>query len=318
MSRQFYLAHLSDVHLGPMPVFWPRHWNLKRAFGYINWVRKRRFVHRLDFVDRLVADLHKQRLDHIAVAGDLANIGMPQEHERALAWLATLGDPEFVSVVPGNHDIYCKHRSDIGTDRWSAYMTSNGEARKKLHANNASVTTIFPYVRRWGQFALIGVNSSLPTAPSLATGLVDREQLARLENILQALGRDGVFRIVMVHHPPLPGLARPRRALINSDEMQAVLQHGGAELVIHGHNHRHMLNYFETDRVRVPVVGVPSFSAAIPGAYAAYNIYAIKMTDAGCCDVEMIQRAIEPRTTRVHEVLRCRLMQPAPVSDKQI
>jgi 3',5'-cyclic AMP phosphodiesterase CpdA len=34
-------------------------------------------------LDRIVADLEAQAPDHIAVTGDLANIGLPQEHIKA-------------------------------------------------------------------------------------------------------------------------------------------------------------------------------------------------------------------------------------------
>ena len=36
------IAHLSDVHLHPIAGFTPRHWSLKRALGYANFVRTRR------------------------------------------------------------------------------------------------------------------------------------------------------------------------------------------------------------------------------------------------------------------------------------
>ena len=38
----FTIAHISDVHLSPIDGFTPRHWSLKRALGYANWLRQRR------------------------------------------------------------------------------------------------------------------------------------------------------------------------------------------------------------------------------------------------------------------------------------
>ena len=81
------IAQLTDVHLGPIAGFTPRYWNLKRALGYVNWQRNRRYAYLRDVLDRLVADMRRQAPDHIAVTGDLANIGLPQEHINALAWL---------------------------------------------------------------------------------------------------------------------------------------------------------------------------------------------------------------------------------------
>ncbi len=39
------LAHLSDVHLSPLPGLPPRHWTVKRVLGYLNWHTRRKHVH---------------------------------------------------------------------------------------------------------------------------------------------------------------------------------------------------------------------------------------------------------------------------------
>ncbi len=75
----FTLAHLSDPHLAPLPE--PRWSELigKRVTGYINWQRKRRFIHDPAVLAKIVADLKAQAPDHIAVTGDIANIALPAE-----------------------------------------------------------------------------------------------------------------------------------------------------------------------------------------------------------------------------------------------
>ena len=114
MSAAITIAHLTDVHLGPIAGFTPRYWNLKRALGYANWRRNRRPAYQRAVLDRIVVDLAAQAPDHIAVTGDLTNIGLPQEHINALSWLQGVGPPERVSVIPGNHDIYSRLGGDIG------------------------------------------------------------------------------------------------------------------------------------------------------------------------------------------------------------
>ena len=42
----FVLAHLSDPHLAPLPTPNPLQLLSKRGLGYINWLRKRRSIHR--------------------------------------------------------------------------------------------------------------------------------------------------------------------------------------------------------------------------------------------------------------------------------
>src|SRR5262245_50154103 len=97
----FVLAHLSDPHLAPLPR--PRLAELagKRAIGYLNWLRKRRAMHRTDVLARIVADLKAQAPDHIAVTGDLTNISLPNEFAPARTWLDGLGPSSGVTLVPG-------------------------------------------------------------------------------------------------------------------------------------------------------------------------------------------------------------------------
>ena len=281
MQKLFRLAHISDVHLPNVARFSPRHWNLKRALGFINWQRKRRFIHLQSTVDLLLEDLRQQEFDHLAVSGDLANLGLPSELEAGAAWLKQLGSPSDVSAIPGNHDIYCALWSDRGTERWQDYMSNMPDVGQQSGPSSARG---FPYVRRLGDVALIGVNSAVPTPPGIASGQVGMEQMERLQVILFELAAEGCFRLVMIHHPPLPGQAPQRRALKDAADLQSLLKNAGAELVIHGHNHRSMLVHIDGRSSTIPVVGVPSFSATYgpkSGELAAYNIYEISRTSSG-------------------------------------
>ena len=91
---------------GADPRLHPRYWNAKRVAGYVNWHRNRRELLLREVLDRLVADMRHQAPDHVAVTGDLVNVGLPAEHMHALTWLQHLGAADAVSVIPGNHDIY--------------------------------------------------------------------------------------------------------------------------------------------------------------------------------------------------------------------
>ena len=263
------IAHLTDVHLGPVSGLVPRYWTLKRALGLANWLKGRQRAHRRGLLDRLCDDLLAQRPDHIAVTGDLTNLGLPWEHDQALAWLAGLGAPDFVSAIPGNHDIYSHIGRDAGTRRWEAFMRSDTEG-----AVLAPPAWHFPYVRFRGKVALIGLNSAVPTPPFVAAGILGDLQRARLEALLLELGARGYFRLVLIHHPPLPGQASPARALSDAHEMAALIARAGAELVIHGHNHTASLAWAG----RVPVVGGASASLALLHKHETlgrYNLYCI-------------------------------------------
>jgi 3',5'-cyclic AMP phosphodiesterase CpdA len=120
----------------------------------------------------------------------------------------------------------------------------------------------FPYVRTRGPVALIGLNSAVPTPPFVAAGRLGREQLTRFADCLEEQGAKGMVRVVMIHHPPLPGQCPPRRALADAAAMADVLDRCGAELVLHGHNHKDMLAWRTHSEGGVPVLGVASASSA--------------------------------------------------------
>ncbi|MCC7252553.1 metallophosphoesterase, partial [Hyphomicrobium sp.] len=205
---------------------------------------------------RIAADALAQKADHIAVTGDLANIGLPGEYAHALTWLEALGSPEHVSVVPGNHDIYTGRlgRSASCLETWAPYMRSS-----EAWTHDAPVH--FPYVRTLGSVALIGLNSAVPTPSFVAAGRLGETQIAELARTLTRLGEAEYTRVVLIHHPPLPGQAPPRRALADASALADVLDRCGAELVLHGHNHRQMLSWRTHSKGGIPVLGVASASA---------------------------------------------------------
>lgn len=254
--NHFTLAHLSDVHLGPLPRFPFRYWNAKRVLGYLNWHRGRKSGHLRPVLDRLVADLKAQRPDHIAVTGDLVNIGLPGEYIAAGQWLAELGNPGGVTVVPGNHDIYTRLADDPGYRRWAPYFAANAAGTAFLTPGRDG----FPFVRCFGRVAIVGLNSAVPTRPFYSGGRLGTDQLSAAANILARLGADGFVRVVMIHHPPLPGLASPKKALEDAVALEKVLEAEGAELVLYGHNHRSRIEAISGPQNQIHVIGVTSAS----------------------------------------------------------
>src|ERR1044071_8123631 len=104
----FTLAHLSDPHLGPLPKVKFRELFSKRIMGYANWKVRRRGRHDMATLANLTLDMLSQAPDHIACTGDLAVIGLDAEFTPARLFLEKLGDPQLVSLVPGNHDSYVR------------------------------------------------------------------------------------------------------------------------------------------------------------------------------------------------------------------
>jgi 3',5'-cyclic AMP phosphodiesterase CpdA len=290
----FTLAHLSDIHLGPLPRARGIELISKRITGYINWRRSRHLIHDRAALDKLTADLQKQKPDHIAVTGDIANIALPEEFTAGRAWLESLGTPEIVTAIPGNHDVYVRSGAARAAAEWGAFMRGDDGGS-------------FPFARKRGPLALIGLNSGVATAPFRATGRLGAAQLAALPAMLDRLKEEGLFRVVLIHHPPVSAAGRSKR-LVDAALLLAVLARHGAELLLHGHDHLHMLNWLPGPAgANVPAVGVHSASAAPahspdPAAYHLFNVSG----GPGAWTCELISRGLDADGS-VGERLRRRL-----------
>ncbi len=251
------------------PILKPRYRELagKRLTGYINYRRGRHLIHDMEMLEKITADMLAHAPDHVALTGDLVNIGLESEFVTAQRYVARIGGPDFVSVIPGNHDAYVRSSFRYMNATTAPWMSGDGEA-----------TVQFPYLRRRDGVALIGLTSGVPTAPLLASGEMGREQATRLAALLRKVGSEGLVRVVMIHHPPAVDGASLGRGLRDAPVFERIIREEGAELVIHGHNHRHSVVRLKGPGGPVPVVGVASASA-VPGSpkhMAAWHLYEIE------------------------------------------
>jgi 3',5'-cyclic AMP phosphodiesterase CpdA len=302
----FVLAHLSDPHLGPIPT--PRLAELvnKRGLGLINWYRKRHRHHRGDVLDAIVADMKAHAPGHIAVTGDLVNISLPAEFARAARWLGDLGAPQDVTLVPGNHDAYIARAAGFAALHWGDYMRGDPNPPPLRGEGSEGV---FPFVRRRGPLAIVALTTSVPTGPFMATGRLGERQLARLAETLAALSREPVFRVVLIHHPPIPNRGHYMKRLIDGPKLRALLAKHGAELLLYGHNHEQQLMWLDGPNRRIPAVGVPSASAIISthDEPAAYNLYRIAGAP-GAWECEVVSRGLRAGHDGISELTRQRLI----------
>jgi len=285
----FRLAHLSDPHLGSLPR--PRWSELagKRALGFFNWHRKRREVHQEDVLVELIADMRSFKPDHLAITGDLINLSLEKEFEPARAWLEALGTPHDVTVVPGNHDAYVGATASHSGKHWGEFMTN--DAVQVLVGQKIT----YPFVRRRGPIALVGLSTAVPTLPFMATGELGNKQIARFARTLAELKNEDLFRVVLIHHPPKSSPGARFRRLVDAREFRAVLAEHGADLVLHGHNHVHSLIWLDGPKQRIPAFGVPSASSPPHGRHdaAGYNIYEIEGAP-GAWQCTAVLRSLRP------------------------
>ncbi|TIO69582.1 MAG: metallophosphoesterase, partial [Mesorhizobium sp.] len=166
------------------------------------------------------------------------------------------------AYVPGAFDKVCRS--------WAPWMTGDG-------INSPIDRNSFPYLRVRGDIALIGVTTARATAPFMANGFFMEGQAERLGNILDATARQGLFRAIMIHHPPVRGAVSQHKRLFGIARFHKVIRRYGAELVLHGHSHLPSLFTIGPRGVKVPVVGVAAAGQAPGGDHPAaqYNLFEI-------------------------------------------
>jgi 3',5'-cyclic AMP phosphodiesterase CpdA len=276
------LAHISDIHLGPLPPLGMRDYLAKPLFGFMNWHQNRERMFDSTVLDSLTADIRAAKPDHIAVTGDIVNLGLDAEFAQARGWLVKLGDPSDVTVIPGNHDAYVPGSLENLNRAWRPFM--EGEVPPGR--------TTFPFIRRRGPLAIIGVSTAIATPPFMATGRIGVGQANALNRALAETGEEGLCRVVLIHHPPGNGSTSWHRRLIGTKLVHDAIAAAGAELVLHGHNHRTSIASLSGPNGPVPVVGAAAASIRpnghdVGGAYNLIRIegdappYTITMTERG-------------------------------------
>jgi len=268
----FRLAHFSDVHLAPLPKPRLRDLASKRLIGYANWRFKRAGEMTAQSLDRLLADMRTHNPYHIVVTGDLANIALLEEFEAARHWLELLGSPANVTVIPGNHDAYVPGAHRHYRRLWAPWMSGDDtDPGEDAH---------FPFLRRHDGIALIGVSSAVASAPFMATGRIGPGQAAKLGVLLEETCTEGLARVVLIHHPPkLMDWRGFTRRLTDAGRFRSVIQKAGAELILHGHDHRAITMTIAGRDGPVPVAGAaagsgPPAAGHKPGGYAIHEISA--------------------------------------------
>ena len=259
------IAHITDPHL-PLAGVRPAELFGKRILGWLSWRLRRWRNHRPACLEKVVADVRAAAPGHVVVTGDVVNISARAEFVRARAWLAALGGPREVTFVPGNHDRYVAEAPRAGLASLMPWMTDaaadDGAAGARAAAARGRVPPA-PFVRYVRNVAIIGLDSSWPAPWKEASGMVGAEQLARLAETLDDCRRKGLFRLLLIHHPPLAELAsKPRKALRDADRMAEVLRHHGVEAVLFGHNHTWA-------RAELETAGGPAFLLTAPSASMA-------------------------------------------------
>lgn len=234
----------------------------------MNWKRNRRKQLFGNTLERVLADMREAEPDHVAITGDLVNLATRTEVETARLWLETHFDPQTTTLVPGNHDAYVPGAFQHSTAAWRPWMRSDqDDGRKKM----------FPTLRRRGQVALIGLSTANATLPFMATGDFGRKQARAAGELLDEAREEGLFRVILIHHPPVRGAAHWHKRMHGIGKFSKMLKRHGAELVLHGHTHLNTHYHLPGKDGPVPVAGIASASQGPGGKKpaAGFNLFEI-------------------------------------------
>jgi 3',5'-cyclic AMP phosphodiesterase CpdA len=275
MNDIFTLAHLSDFHLFSLTGARVRDLLNKRIYAYLRWRIHRFTEHRADILKALASDLRKMAPDHIVITGDVTHSGLAGEVVEAEKVLRGLGAPADVTVIPGNHDTYVAAGGSSPVSSLFPYMAS--DPPRRTECIDPDLSCLFPTLRIRRHVALIGLSTARPCLPFLAVGRIGIHQLERLAPLLEETGRRGLFRVVLIHHPPCEGMMSWRKRLMDLDSFERVLTGQGAELVLHGHTHRGSYRWLGQPTRAIPVIGVPSSTTLgrTREKLARYYVYSI-------------------------------------------
>lgn len=280
------LAHCSDLHLlSHDGARWLDLAN-KRWIGAMNLLSNRSRHYHVEAFDDMVRDLNAAGVDHVLCTGDVTNLALRQEFEFARARFDRLAlGAHGVTVIPGNHDAYVAAGVPLFAELFAAFAASDpgwawtpadaqppGEPGEKddLH---------WPIVRVRGELALIGTSTSRATPWFTAYGELGKGQLARLARVLGDPRLAGKARVVAIHHPPAGRRARSRiRGLRDHAAFAEVIAACGADLIVHGHEHRDMTEVLPGPSGPVPVRGIASgtYCHNKPERVARYRIFDVR------------------------------------------
>ena len=271
------ILHISDIHL-----FCPQALSLhkvinKRLLGLINWYLKRRRTVSYRLLDLLVASVSVLSPDVICVTGDLVHLAQKREFELASQWLSELESFSPIKLVPGNHDLYVPEAKSYLQKYFKRFFSIS----HTIAMPNKALDDFFPYVDILENIALIGLSSAYTCSLSLATGRIGQKQLKNLSYVLENTKDKGLLRIILIHHPPISGLVKKRKALLDVNHLKNVTDSKGTELFLFGHTHKRFCHLREKPKDRTLFLCAPSVTSIKPGVMERAGFYLIDIKNTG-------------------------------------
>jgi 3',5'-cyclic-AMP phosphodiesterase len=194
MNTSFRIAHLSDPHLS-----------------------RQHYREHIKSFKMLLHNMLTEGVDHIIISGDLVSTGNEDDYVLAREVLSTFGllDSSKLTVVPGNHDIFGGPHRAVDVLSFPQHIRTVDYVRNNQMFQDAfaetfdgvrrlSPSSIFPFVKTVGPFAIIGLNSippwSLRKNPLGTNGMLDDQHIESLEKLQGSPLLQDKTTIIAQHH----------------------------------------------------------------------------------------------------------------------
>jgi len=231
------LAHLSDIHILDLTgVRFYRFLN-KRITGGLNLLLRRSKSHDETLLEEALEVVESLGCDHVIVTGDLTNLSLDQEFDKARRILEAHVPTSRLSVIAGNHDRYT-----LGA-ALSRRFERHFQRYIRTDLPELPEHRGWPYVKLIDEHvALVGVNTGVAQPWLVSGGRVGERQRQALAAALDHEEVRCRYSVVALHHHLYKPDHKPRefpRGLFDREKVIEVLLEHGADMVIHGHNHHY-------------------------------------------------------------------------------
>jgi len=222
------IIHFSDIHACAAPDSFSTFFD-KRIVGFFNYSFRRRFQHRLDFLDRMVSFILKEEPDVVICTGDLTSTSQPAEFEIVTNILKPIIRHKTVNFfcVPGNHDVYVRNKRCMHA-LYESFKTINSEA---LGVEG------MPHIIKLQKVQLILCNECVPTNIFLSIGKL---RDGSVNKIMDSLREERELINIFIGHFPLRyqyGVGGFRHRMYGGRKIVELLDSRKIALSLCGHIH---------------------------------------------------------------------------------
>lgn len=228
------IAHISDLHCAA-PNWDPTQLLSKRWLGNLNVLFSRKSSFDPYCISTLIPHFRKEKVQVIAITGDLSSTSHPDEFKMAKELIDSLTEEGFaVYTLPGNHDQYTKHaeKEHLFYNFFSPLYAPDS----KFSLKDDKVSSAYLGNSWW----IMGLDNAYASSLVSANGKFSIEAEQALKQALTEIPKD--HSVILINHFSPFGNVSARKLLFRKEDLLAILREFPCiKLFLHGHTHRHAI-----------------------------------------------------------------------------